>query len=71
MLVYFTDAKSKNAIAVNPEHVVAVFTVPSTPDETGTVSADAGKTVIGVLNGNILVEEDYLNVVGQFQGQLK
>jgi len=71
MLVTFTDAKSNNPIAVNPEHVVAVFTVPAIPDENDTISADAGKTVIGVLNGNILVNEDYLEVVGQFQGQLK
>ena len=71
MLVTFTDAKSNNPIAVNPEHVVAVFTVPATPDETGTISADAGKTVIGVLNGNILVNESYIDVVGVLQGQLK
>ena len=71
MLVLFTDAKSKNAIAVNPDHVVAIFTVPSTPDETGTISADAGLTVIGVLNGNILVSEEYTEVVGTLQGQLK
>ena len=71
MLVLFTDAKSKNAIAVNPEHVVAVFTVPSTPDETGAINPDAGLTVIGVLNGNILVSEEYTEVVGTLQGQLK
>jgi hypothetical protein len=62
MLLTFTEAQTGNSIAVNPEHVVCVFTGT---DESGT------KTVINVLNGNIAVSEDYLNVVGQLQGQLK
>lgn len=71
MLLNFTDAKTKNPIAVNPSHVVAVFIVPNTPDETGAFNPDANKTVIGVLNGNILVDESFVEVVGQLQGQFK
>lgn len=71
MLAQFTDTKTNNSIAVNPQHVVAVFTVPSTPDETGNINPDAGKTVIGVLNGNVLVNESYVDVVGTLQGLLK
>jgi hypothetical protein len=63
MLVTFTDSKSKNSVAVNPQHVVAVFTV--------TEGEDTGKTVIGVLNGNLLVDESYITVVGVLQGELK
>ncbi len=61
MLLTFTDAQTNNPIAVNPKNVVAVFTV---------VDGDmAGKTVVGVVNGNILVNESYIDVVGQIQGQ--
>lgn len=67
MLVQFTDAKSKDSIAINPTHVVAVFSIPSTPDAEGNVNPDAGKTVIGVVNGNVLVDESYIHVVGVLQ----
>ena len=58
MLITFTDANNQTPLAINPVHVVAVFTVE-------------GKTVINMLNGNCLVKEDYLEVVGQIQGELK
>lgn len=62
MLLQFTDAVTGNSIAVNPTSVVAVFTVAEGEHE--------GKTVIGVSNGNLLVSEKYIDVVGQLQGQL-
>lgn len=63
MLVKFTDAVSKGSISVNPEHIVAVFTAPTGEHE--------GKTVIGVVNGNLLVEESLVDVIGQIQAELK
>jgi len=63
MLVYFTDATNQQKIAVNPKFVVVVFVLPD-----GDMK---GKTVIGLSNGNIVVDEDQLNVVGVLEGQLK
>ena len=58
-LLTFTDAIGKNSIYVNPEHVVAVFTAAD--------GEQAGKTIIGVINGNIVVEEDLIEVLGQIK----
>jgi hypothetical protein len=60
MLLLFTDAATGNAIAVNPAHVVVVFT---TKNEEGVES-----TVINTLTGNVLAKESYVDVVGQIQG---
>ena len=62
MLVYFTDAVSKLQIAINPAYVVAVYILPE--------GEMKGKTVIGLTNGNVVVEDDQINVVGVLQGQL-
>ena len=62
MLVYFTDAVSKLQIAINPTYVVAVYILPE--------GEMKGKTVIGLTNGNVVVEDDQINVVGVLQGQL-
>lgn len=62
MLVYFTDAVSGEQIAVNPSYVTCVFTVKEGEMQ--------GKTVISVTNGNLVVMEDMINVVGVLQGQL-
>ena len=56
----FTDAQTGNALAVNPAHVVVVFT---TKNEEGVDS-----TVITTVAGNVLVRESYLEAVGQLQG---
>lgn len=63
MLIKFTDAISKESISINPTYVVAVFVA--------TQGEQAGKTVIGLTNGNILVDDAYLDVVGLLQGELK
>jgi hypothetical protein len=63
MLLTFTDANTGNAVAINPTQVVCVFT--------GKNDDGVEQTVINLLNGNIVVGEDYLTVVGQLQGQLK
>jgi len=64
MLIIYTDATTSNSVAINPEHVVCVFT---NTDETSGVTS----TVINMLNGNIAVTEDYLEVVGRIQSELK
>lgn len=63
MLVYFTDATNQKQIAINPTYVTAVFTVNEGEME--------GKTVVGLTNGNLVVEQDQLTVVGVLQGELK
>ena len=62
MLVYFTDATNQQKVAVNPKYVVVVFVLPDGDME--------GKTVIGLTNGNIVVEESQIDVVGVLQGQM-
>ena len=62
MLVQFTEAFTGNAVSVNPQFVIAVFTA---------VDGDQkGKTVIGVSNGSVVVNEDYLTVIGTVNGAL-
>jgi len=56
MLLYFTEHKTGNSLAINPEHVVVVFEK---------VEEDEKFTVINVLNGNVAVEENYLETVGR------
>lgn len=63
MLVYFTDAVTKDKIAVNPKYVVVIF-VANTGDH-------QGKTVISMINGSVVVEESQIDVVGILQGQIE
>jgi hypothetical protein len=58
MLKFVTDALSNTKVAVNPEYVVAVFTV--------TEGENAGKTALGLINGQILVQESDLELVALF-----
>ena len=62
MLVYFTDATNQQQVAINPKYAVVVFVLPDGDMQ--------GKTVIGLTNGNIVVEESQIDVVGVLQGQL-
>jgi hypothetical protein len=58
-MIWLTDAKSQGKVALNPEHVVAVFKA---------IDGDfAGKTIVGLINGQIAVEEDDIVVVGMLQ----
>lgn len=63
MLLTFTEVVSSSPVAVNPEYVVAVFTAKE--------GDYVGKTVIGVINGSVVVAEDYLEVVGNITAHLK
>jgi hypothetical protein len=62
MLVYFTDATNQQKVAINPKYVVVVFVLPD--------GEMKGKTVVGLTNGNIVVEESQIDVVGILQGQM-
>jgi predicted metal-dependent peptidase len=62
MLVYFTDATNQQKVAINPKYVVVVFVLPDGEMQ--------GKTVVGLTNGNIVVEESQTDVVGIIQGQM-
>jgi hypothetical protein len=62
VLLTFTDKTTGNPLAINPAHVVCVFTAKEGEEEF---------TAINMLNGNLVISEDYINVVGQLQGQLR
>lgn len=63
MLYYFTEAKSEKRIAINPNHVMAVFEVTDGTDLDG-------KTYIAMQNGGVAVNESQLDVVGTLNGVL-
>ena len=63
MLVYFTDNNTQKSVAINPKHVVCVFTTVAT-EETPEF------TIVNMLNGNVALKEDYLEVVGRLNGEL-
>ena len=62
-LLCFTDSVSGMSVAINPTKVVCVFT--NKDAETGVET-----TVINLVNGNVVVDDDYLEVVGRIQGEL-
>jgi len=57
MLYKFTETKSQTVIAINPDHVVAVF-------ETMEEGDFRGKTILNLINGAVAVDEDLLTVMG-------
>lgn len=57
MFVSFTEVMTGKTVSINPDHVVAVFTVNE--------GEQAGKTAIGVVNGSVIVSEAYDDVVSQ------
>ena len=62
MLLWFTEARTQNKMAINPEYVVAVFT-----SNEGDFS---GKTVISVTNGQVAIEEEILETIGRINGAM-
>ena len=63
MLIYFTDITTGNSVALNPEHVVAVFEA--------TEGEHKDKTVISIVTGGTLItDESQLDVVGKINGEL-
>ena len=59
-MLWFTETKSNERIAINPDYVVAVFTAAE--------GEFTGKTVISLISGQTVVEENIVNVVGELQG---
>ena len=58
-MLFRSEVKSGDRVAVNPEYVVAVFTAREGEMD--------GKTIINLINGQIAVEEDSVEVVGCLQ----
>jgi len=63
MLIYFTDAITKQQIAINPTYVTAVFELQE--------GEHLGKTVISLVGGTLIIDESLIDAVGALQGQLK
>ena len=59
-MLWFTEVKSGDRIAINPQYVVAVFTAKEGEFD--------GKTVISLISGQTVVEEDSVLIVGQIEG---
>lgn len=62
MLVTFTDLKTNNPFAINPDHVVGVFV--------GIEGESEGKTLITLDGGSIVVSEDYPTVVSRLNTEM-
>lgn len=59
-MIWVTDVANNNKIAVNTDHVVAIF--PAFEGD------HIGKTVIGLINGSIIVDESDVELVGILNG---
>jgi hypothetical protein len=68
MLIVFTEFQSKKSVAINPRKVVSVFTVEETEAEE--TKQYAGRTAIVLVNGNVIVEEEYLETVGRINAEI-
>lgn len=62
MLIYVQDVVSEKSIAINPEHIVSVLTVPE--------GEHKDKTAVVLLNGNVIVDDEYLELVGRINSEL-
>jgi hypothetical protein len=56
-MIYVTDAVTKNRVAINPAHVVAVFKLPE--------GEHADKTGVNLVNGSIVCEEEDYAIVAE------
>ena len=63
MLIYVTDALSNTSIAINPEQVISVLVVPE--------GEHPGKTAAILTQGNVIVNDDFLELVGRINGELQ
>ena len=59
-MIWLTDSKTEQKIAINPEYIIAVFTATEGEME--------GKTFVSLINGNVVVEESDLEVVNLING---
>ena len=58
----FNDSVTNESVAVNLSNLVCVFTVKEEGVE---------KTILNMINGNIAVKENYLEVVGRINAEMK
>jgi len=58
-MIWVTDIVTGNKVALNPEYVVAVFIAPDGENQ--------GKTAINLINGQIIVKETDIEVVGMIE----
>jgi len=65
-LVWLTDIKTQQKVAINPKFVIAAFTAVG--GDSDLEKEIEGKTVVGLVNGNIVVEEELLDVVTSING---
>jgi hypothetical protein len=59
-MIWLTDVKTQSKIAINPKYIIAVFVATEGEVE--------GKTFVSMINGNVVVEESDLDVVGMIEG---
>ena len=59
-MIWLTDIKTEQKIAINPKHVVAVFVASE--------GEMVGQTFVGLVNGNVVVKETDLEVVTALNG---
>ena len=62
-MFYVTDAVTKNRVALNPTHIVAVFKIPT--------GEQSGKTGINLVNGSIVCEEEDYAIVADINNSEK
>jgi hypothetical protein len=60
-MIWITDALNGAKVAINPEHIVAVFVA-----QEGEMK---DKTIVNLINGQIVAAEDDLTIVGMLQAQ--
>jgi len=61
-MFYVTDAVTKNRVAINGKHVVAVFKIPEF-DAQGNKQELSGQTGVNLVNGSIVCEEEDYSIV--------
>ena len=62
-MIWLTDSVNGHKVAINPQYIVAVFTIPETADEEQ--NKLIGKTAINLTTGSIIVDETEYDVVGR------
>jgi uncharacterized protein YlzI (FlbEa/FlbD family) len=60
-MIWVTDALNGAKVAINPEHIVAVFVA-----QEGEMK---DKTIVNLINGQIVAAEDDLTIVGMLQAK--
>jgi hypothetical protein len=63
MLLYVTEVANNTSVAINPTYVVSVLSVPD--------GEHKDKTAIVLVNGNIIVSDPLLDLVGRINGELR